>query len=175
MKKNLFLATALVVAFASCKKSNSTPDSPHITFTVDGTSKTFNTGLTANKYVGSQESIIIAGLTSLTGGEAFTLILGASGSNSITVKTYVYTDAGFSFDATYASGVGGSTNYEAGSTFSQSASHIGQTVTNNMVLHITAIDAVSIKGTFSGDFYLDGDATQSKKSITNGDFYAKFQ
>ena len=65
--------------------------------------------------------------------------------------------------------------YESGQTVADDAATNNSTIANHFKVNITSIDGKTAKGTFSGDFYQDGDVTRNKISITNGEFYVKFQ
>ena len=64
--------------------------------------------------------------------------------------------------------------YVGGTSITQAASYSAPLV-NHMKIVITAMDSATAKGTFSGDLFLNGDFTAAKKTVTSGDFYAKFQ
>ena len=51
----------------------------------------------------------------------------------------------------------------------------GATITNHLKLTITSVDSTAVKGSFSGDFYLNGDLSGTKSTITNGDFYVAWK
>ena len=179
MKKNvtLFLAFIAVIAIAaSCKKSSSSPGY-HLTATIDGTAKTFNISPYAVKQTnGGAMKIGIIGVASTSTGESLEIDLANNAGTTypaIVAGTYADTSTVFDVEAYYTPTL--TTEYDAGNTLAQEGVNTVTTYANHFKLVITSIDSVSIKGTFSGDFYFNGDLSAAKKSFTNGDFYAKFQ
>lgn len=173
MKKISILSLVLIGLFLSCKKSNSGPSSSyHMTATVNGTAKTFNIGTIATKITNGNVTLItITGFGSTTTGEALTVTIdNGFGASTIGAGTYSDTTAKFDVGGTYLISAG--QQFVAGTSVVQT---MGAVITNHLKLIITAMDSQTIRGTFSGDYYYNGDPTSSKKTITNGDFYAKFQ
>ena len=175
MKKILILSFGLVAVFASCKKSNPTSNSPHLTCTIDGSSQSFNSGLVAVKQsTGGVYTLQISGSSAATGGSSFVIQMSSitvGGTDSFTVRSYPDTSSLFNTGATYIPAVSSPFTFYEGGSYPVSGS---VRVTNHTVITITAIDTKSVKGTFSGDFFLNGDASSTKKSVTSGDFYATF-
>ncbi|MGZ8558968.1 MAG: hypothetical protein ACXWWC_11565 [Chitinophagaceae bacterium] len=68
-----------------------------------------------------------------------------------------------------------SLGFEAGTSFLEEANMAGVTNSNHFKVTITAINSETLKGTFSRDFYEDGDPRAAKKTISNGSFHIKFQ
>lgn len=175
MKKITLFSVLLIVLFAACKKSNTV--SYHLTATVDGQAKTFNFNPIATKMTNSGYTFItVTGFSAASlNTETFTLSL----HNSITgVKVF---QAGTFSDTASAYAISGmyqpsiTTQYVAGTGIVAQTLGTSATIANHLKLVITSIDSTSVKGTFSGDCYFNGDPTAGKKTITNGDFYAKFQ
>ena len=178
MKKIYVASLSLLVLFASCKKSNSTDNSVHFTCTVGGTAKTFNTGLIANKVVAyGVTTIDIHGISGATAGaEAFELqIDNALSGDSIIAGNYTDTNTHFETDAVYDPNTSALNSYEAGNGMAADAVNAGVTIKNHFTVHITAIDAGSIRGTFSGDMFYNADVSSTVKTVASGDFYAKLQ
>ncbi|HEV3325066.1 MAG TPA: hypothetical protein VG052_05655 [Puia sp.] len=172
MKKTTLLAILLAGLSFCCKKSNSSA-SYHLTATIDGQARAFNTNLTAT-WAGS--NIAFSGASSATsspGEELLFALIGSPQQPSFPVGSYPDTASGFDVQATYRQTL--TSQYEAGTPTAGTALVTGKTITNHFTLIITAIDTVSIKGTFSGDYFLDGSPANAKVTITNGDFYAKFR
>jgi len=172
MKKTTLLAILLAGLSFSCKKSNSS-DSYHLTATIDGQAMVFNTNLTATR---GGSIIAFSGASSATSspGEALLFALdGSSSQPSFQVGVYTDTASSVFLQATYRQTL--ASQYEAGTPTEGTAIATGMTITNHFTLVITAIDSVSIKGSFSGDYFLNGSPANAKKTITNGDFYVKFQ
>ena len=66
--------------------------------------------------------------------------------------------------------------YEAGQTMADNAVAYNVTIAHHFKLNIISMDNKTIKGTFSGDYFQDGDVQSGTRlNITNGDFYVKFQ
>jgi hypothetical protein len=171
VKKITQLAFLLAGLSFSCKKSNSST-SFHLTATIDGKAETFNVNLTATR-VGA--NVFFSGASSATASSDEALLfalIGSSRQPSFTVGSYQDTASSFDVQATYRQTL--ASQYEAGSPTAGTALSTGTIITNHFTLVITAIDSVSIKGSFSGDYFLDGNPGNAKKTITNGDFYAKF-
>ena len=62
--------------------------------------------------------------------------------------------------------------HDAGQTVASEAVINNITITNHFKVNITSITSTTISGTFSGDFYQDGDVVNGTKlTITNGDFF----
>lgn len=189
MKKIYFLSLAVIVLFFSCQKSNTlkpitttppvTPTTPtdvtptpnyFITCDVDGVAKSFNANASATKTTTTWNFTILdfKGLISAAGSE--TLSIGIDNSlsaDSIVAGTYSDTSSKFSLEALYVSP--SATDYSAGTAVSVKT----QSAINHLTTTITSFSNGEIKGTFSGDFYLNSDPTSTKKSITNGSFYVK--
>jgi hypothetical protein len=167
MKNAIFLSLLAIPLLFSCNKTSSDPSSYHLTASVDGSSKSFNTAVVAIRDSTAGSSIVqVTGILSPITGEAMNISI-TSGAKKVIVGTYSDNDPDFDVEVEYVANAGAI--YFAGSTLSGSA------VTNHLKLVITSMDATSIKGTFTGDFYLASIVPGSKKTITSGDFYAKFQ
>jgi hypothetical protein len=184
MKNLRFLDSLLpaLVAFAllmaGCSKSGADGETFHVTCTIDGTPTTLNAGTFGHIEYGSGfKSVTINGLTSLTNtaGAMGFIIINNPGKDSIVAG--VYNDATTKFEvlASYSPNASAPDDYEAGTSFITEATNLGVSITNHFTASITAITATTIKGTFSGDFYFNGNANGVKKTITNGDFYVKIQ
>ena len=175
MKKLLFTLLAFSIILASC-----TPDDPdvnyHVSFTVNGTSKT---------YTGH----VLAHLDTAQGYITLTII-GAHNPTSFDDNMGIYLNnfpgggaisAGIHNDnatdktllTTY---VNNNISYEAGQSIAQDAVNYGVTIPNHFKLTITSMGSQTIKGTFSGTYYEDGDVqTGTPLEISNGSFFVKFQ
>ena len=188
MKKIYFLSLAVIVLFFSCQKSNTlkpltttpvTPTTPtsetpapnyFITCDVDGVTKSFNANASATKTTTTWNFTILdfKGLISAAGSE--TLNIGIDNSlsaDSIVAGTYSDTSSRFSLEALYVSP--SAVSYDAGTLITSKA----KSTVNHLTTTITSFVNGEIKGTFSGDFYLNSDPTSTKISITNGSFYVK--
>jgi hypothetical protein len=164
-----FLLTALTF---SCKKNNSSK-SFHLVATIDGKAETFNVNLTATK---AGTDVFFSGASSATAASGEVLLfalIGSPGHPSFPVGSYSDTTSNIDMQATYRQAL--DSQYEAGTPTAATALATTTPIINHFTVVITAIDSVSIKGSFSGDYFLDGVPGNAKKTITNGDFYAKFQ
>jgi hypothetical protein len=177
MKKIYLLTLVLVSLFSSCKKDN---DSYYIRCTIDGTAKTFNVGTYAHKDVDPANAqnygIGMGGFATSSDQDDWMgfWIDNIPSGDEIVAGAYDHTSADFDLLATY-SNESAAFDYASGSSVDEDAVTYAVTITNHFKLTILSIDNNTIKGTFSGDFYDDGDPRNSKKSVTNGEFYLKFK
>ena len=145
---------------------------------MDGSTKYFNNTIIATKQrVGNSTVVTITGATASTSvPESFSLVLNNTPNlDSITARTYTDTSSHFLVEAMYKQDITSSNFYDAGTYFWQTATGAGVKVANHLVVNVTSIDAQSIKGTFSGDFYYRSDPSSSLKTITGGAFNATFK
>jgi len=176
MKKITLFSMVLIGAFMSCKKSNSGSTGYHMTASVDGASKNFNVTppIAAESKSGTTvNALIITGVLNTSTGESMILMINSNDGSNIVPGTYADTSSHFNTQATYT--VNLATQYLAGSLIAEEASGAGAPVKNHLKIVIASMDATSVKGTFSGDLYANGDVSTIPKPMTNGDFYAKFQ
>lgn len=172
MKKISIFFVLVTTVLVSCKKSSSGSSSPHMNATIGGTAKTFNVvaPVAGKQTNGSQTIITVTGVASTSTGESLILEIDNSTSGkSIVAGTYVDTAANFAVNASYAANQ--TTGYACGT----SVAGGGATIKNHFKIVISSIDATAIQGTFSGDLFANGDPSTPPKSMTSGDFYAKFQ
>jgi len=174
MKKIFTLSLCLAIISISCKKSGSggSTSSYYMKATIDGTAKTFNVDALGQKFT--------------SGGVTF---IGASG--NVTTPTSSLEGMGITINnspsqkpivaGTYSETA--SPDFAAGAVYNPGSATIVYgtglyPTTNPLKIIITAIDNSTIKGTFSGDFYYSNSSTQqigpTKKTVTNGEFYVKF-
>ena len=175
MKKLCFLLLVPVILFLSCNKGND--DNFYFRFKVDGTEKNYT-------------NYIVAHMEDLGGGDFELTILGAPNSNSFddylgfyinnspgggAITTGQYNDNSTTrvVLSTYGKG---NIGYEAGTTMYDEGIANNVTIANHFTVNITELNTSgNARGTFSGDYYPDGDIHGSKISITNGEFHVKFQ
>ena len=161
----------------SCKKEQSggnNNDSYYVTCTVDGKAMKFNGYLFChNEWAGGYKSVTINGATDLSSTAAYVgfVITNIPSQDSINAGTYTDASANFEVLAAYSPNISANMDYHAGTTLFNEANLAGATITNHFTVKITSINNQTAKGTFSGDFYYDGDPTGAKKTITNGEFY----
>ena len=172
--KKIVLFTALIGALVSCKKSNSGSSGYHVTASADGSGKAFNTAPVATKLtnLGNTQITVDGFTTASSSGESLSLIIDNFPSGKpIVPGTYTDTTSDFEVALFYTQNL--STGYAGGTSVAAGAA---VTIQNHVKVVITSIDTTSsVKGSFSGDVFLNGDVTAAKKTFTNGDFYVKFQ
>jgi hypothetical protein len=179
LKKTAPFAIALfsfAALFSSCKKSGTATATYSMTATVAGVQKSFDfePPIAATSSAGGSTYIFITGIKSASGGEQMVIQLStASGGGPIVAGTYYDTVQNFLIAANYA--LNANTIYVAGTVVAEFASISGIAIVNHLKVVITSINSTAIKGTFSGDFYVNGNPALGKIPITNGNFYAKFQ
>ena len=175
MKKTFLILLLPAILFLSCSKESD--DNYHVSFTVNGVAKTY-TGYP------------VAHLQDLGGGDFELMILGATTANSYddylgiyinnspgggTIQAGQYTDnmPNRVLLSTYGKGT---STWEAGHTVAEQAVFYNIPIANHFTVNITELNTSGVaRGTFSGDYYPDGDVHGTKISITNGEFYVKFQ
>src|SRR5258708_15934658 len=132
-----------------------------MTATIGGTAKTFNVvaPVASKQTSGGQTIITVTGAASTSTGEAMILeIDNGSSSKDIIAGTYADTTANFGVGATYSVN---QTGYACGTAVVAGAS---VTIKNHFKIVISSIDATTIKGTFSGDLFANGDPTVTPTS-----------
>ena len=174
MKK--LLAILIVISFYSCKKDNSSNTNYHFSFTADGVNKTFNSFNWAHfDTTGGYIELTILGANGPTSTDNYlgVYLNNDSGQQPIKAGQYFDTDNKTTLLSTYAVN---NVESESGQSMAIEASNYNVPITNHFKLNITSMDKTTVKGTFSGDYYQDGDVRNGKKiTITNGDFYVKFR
>jgi hypothetical protein len=177
VKKITLFSALLVCVFLSCKKSSSNSSSSyHVTATIGGKAETFNVTPVATRLTNGGFTLIA--VSGFAAASSTTEVLSLSltndpGQATFKAGTYSDTASGYAIGGVYKATT--ANQYVAGSSVTQPALGSGTPVTNHFSVIITSIDSATIKGTFSGDYFLYGDPTAAKVTITNGDFYAKFQ
>jgi hypothetical protein len=173
MKRVFILLVASFSLLASCKKSSSSPY--FMTAAVAGTAKTFNNALVATDQTNlGITTISIVGVASTTTGESIEITLdNALSGNAIVPGTYTDTSSYFDVEAAYF--LNPSTAYTAGSAVAGLAAGVSITIVNHFKIVITSLTSTAVKGTFSGDFFADGDPTGVSVTILNGSFDGNFQ
>jgi len=175
MKKHfhLFLfAFVIALTFTSCKKSHETNDSGtyHFNAKMDGTSKSFNTtvGAIKSNLGNGMYTLIISGIAP---SEQMALALWSDKDDFTAGKTFTSDALGGAVSNTlaYVSPLGSSDP-------TSQWTNIYDYATEPEIFQCTITEATStyIKGTFSGVIYQDNSAAVASKTITEGDFYAKF-
>lgn len=175
MKKIFFIGIIAFSVFISCQKGTSN-EKYHVTYTVDGTTKTYTgyvggTFDTASGYI----SLKVLGSDSANSFDHYIgfYLDNYTGAKGITTGQYDDTETDFTLLSSYTIN---SVSYEAGQTVASDAMTNNVTITNHFKVTISSLTKSNITGTFSGDFYEDGDVLNGKKvTITNGEFYVKLQ
>ena len=175
MRKHLSLllfACAITFTFTSCEKSSSSDSSGsyYMKAKVDGSSKTFNKTVNALKsnLGGGIYSLIITGLGS---SEQLSLSLWSDKDDFTAGKTFTLAALGGTTDnmLAYAAPLGSS------DPMSQWTSVYDYgTVSESFQCTITEATSAYIKGTFSGVIYQNNSAAVASKTVTEGQFYAKY-
>ena len=91
----------------------------------------------------------------------------------IIAGTYTDTSSQFAIIGLYR--LNTTTQYVNSTNLAQAAFAAGTPLVNHLKIVITSIDSATIKGTFSGDLFFNGDFTAARKTVTSGDFFVKFQ
>jgi hypothetical protein len=175
MKKILLSTLVLFGLLCACKKDN---ESYYLRCNIDGVARTFNVMKFARQETdpaSGRKGIGIGGLaTSDSDGDWFGFWLdNIPSGNEIVAGTYTGTSADFGLLGTFTDAAAGHDWY-GGSSVEEDAVTYGVTITSHFTVTVQQVDGKTYKGTFSGDFYADGDPREAKKSITNGEFYLKF-
>lgn len=174
MQKILFPALAFACFFISCKKDK---DSYYFRCNIDGTARTFNIGTYAHKEEENGHTAYLTGgfATSQGSGDWLGIYIDNTPSDA-EIGTGLYEDSSpdFTVLGTLTDDQAG-IDYDAGTSMYEDAITYGHTIANHFKVTIEAIDNNTIRGTFSGDFFPEGNLDGTKKSITNGEFYLKWR
>lgn len=176
MRKLFLITICATVFFSSCKKDSSN-ESYHVSFNVDGVSKTFTGNAIAHidSVSGYVELTIIGAKTATSYDDYLGIYINNyPGGGNFIAGQYQDNSADFTVLTTFQNASNGN-EYEAGQTVADDAVTDNVPVANHFKAIITSMDGKTAKGTFSGDYYQDGDVHSNKISITNGDFYVKFE
>ena len=168
LKKFSFFFVLSLCVFASCKKSGSSSSDYHMTATVDGQSQSFNLSPLAVKVTNGGLSIIA--LEGYAGNQSNQQIMAMSWTSYsvgqiLVAGNYSDTSSKYALGGNYNPSI--SVSYVGGNNIMTGGTHLKMT--------ITSIDSTAVRGTFSGDFYLNADPSSPKKTITNGDFYVPWK
>lgn len=170
MKKILLFSACVMLAFASCKKSdkNAPAASNTITATVGGTDTKFNTRVTGI-IENSQGfyNLLVTGASS-TGSNAQVMAISMLSQKPIAKGTYIL-DSSTDPNATTIPDLDYTPNISSSSSLDFATDPTGQNSATTTIT-ITSISSTNIQGTFSG--LLLGSDYVAMKSITNGTFNA---
>jgi hypothetical protein len=174
MKRILIFSLLCFAVVASCKKEKGN-DEFYFRFTVDGTTKAYSGFIAAHLDTS-------AGYVELT-------LLGANSQTSFDDNMGIYindfpaqkeirtgqydgSSPDFTVLTTYTNS---NLEYESGQSVDADGVLFGIPIANHFKVNITAMDKQSVRGNFSGDYYLDGDVQNGTKlTITSGEFNLKF-
>jgi hypothetical protein len=167
MKKlHLFLFAFLAFAATSCKKDKDKNDSVHLTCKIDGVEKSFNVGATAGAQTQNETSMFAAFGASAASETAEHLLFYITKSGAaVGAGTYTVNGEGYEISGIYFSGGSNSMSFIGGSSVETSE------VSKALKIVITEISGTTVRGTFSGELYEDGDDSNDKKTISEGSFY----
>jgi len=178
LKKTALLIAASLGLLMSCKKNSNSSGSYHFTATIDGKAQTFNVSPLATRlsYMGVTE-IAIEGFNGTTSTNTQVLSIGwtAEPPSTTVFGTGNWSDTSQNYSTVGTYVVSTNEQYVSGSGVTGAATSTGTKGINDLKITITSIDSTAVKGTFSGDFYLMGDITAKKTTITNGDFYVAWK
>lgn len=170
MKTIILVGMAVLLFFSACKKKSTSPPY-YITFNANGVYRSF-TG-----YVGAKNGTLTGYVTvTLSGADSatsvsnlFTLYLdNYNGGAPLVAGQYHDTDTTTTLLVSYTSN---GVQYEAGQDEAAAAVANNVTIAHHFILNIKTITTNAISGTFSGDFYANGDVVAGAKiSVTNGSF-----
>ena len=175
MKRFSVIPVLLLILLGACKKEKG-DDNYHISFKVDGVNKTFTAHVLAHTdTTGAYIALTILGADSPTSFDNYMGIYldNSPGNGNINAGQYLDNSANFSLITTFAkNGI----EYKAGQSVAEDAVANSIIITNHFKVTITSMSNNTIRGTFSGDYYKDGNVQGALKlNITDGDFYVKFQ
>ena len=174
--KKISIAICLLVILSSCKKEDS-GSSYHVSFSIDGVKKTFTGYAVAHKedVSGDIELTILGSKTALSFDDYFGIYINNyPGGGNIPAGEYQDNSTDFTVLSTFQNIANGN-EYESGQTVADDGIYYNIPIANHFKVNITSMDSKTAKGTFSGDYYQDGDVHNNKISITNGDFFVKFE
>jgi hypothetical protein len=173
MKRILFICTVLFI-FSACKKSD-TNSAYELKCTIDGVVRTFNVQSIAGRpSANGLQAITVGGMAKAGNEESFGfIIINDPSKKPIVTGTYQDNTTEFEILANHSMGQNGP-DYLAGTEVRKEFNMAGATIQNPFKVTITSMTNESIRGTFSGDFYLEGQPGQTKRTISNGVFNLKF-
>ena len=166
----------ICLAFTSCKKDDAQKKKFYMVCKIDGVKTEFSASTTGHMiWDGGYKEVSIAGTADVTTNP---LYMGLNISNmpsqdSIVEGVYADTSVRFSVDGSYGK-LDLSMNYMAGTSIYQDQVYYKVTPGQHFVGTITSITDEGIRGSFSGDFYADGDVEQGNLiHVTEGEFYVR--
>lgn len=175
MKRNHLFVFLVLSLLVGCKKE-SEDEEYYLSFMANGVEKRYTGYVTAGEEVtAGYTTLIVVGSVSATSTNDNLGIYINNDPGLRGIGTGEYTDASTNFTVLTTHARNGF-DYEAGQTVAMDAVYYGVTIPNRFKVTITQRDGDKIRGTFSGDYYEDGDVRFGEKiTITNGQFYARLQ
>lgn len=169
----------VAITFVSCEKEKDNQrqqdNNYHFTFTVNGAKKSFTGYIAAHTdTTNGIVELIVLGAPSVTSQDNYLgfYLSNDPGKGNIGTGQYLGTATNYTLLSTYALNA---VEYESGQTMEMEAISNNVTIVNHFKVNITSMDKTTIRGTFSGDYFADGDVKNGAKlTITDGDFYVKF-
>jgi hypothetical protein len=176
MKKLSLVVSLFAIIFSSCSKQHGTDENFHFNFTENGVNKSYTGNVLAHRdTVGNYYSITILGSTTATSLNDYMGIYMDNDPVHGSFSAGEYTDNSPSFSVVTTYNKNG-IEYKAGQSVAIDGVYYGIPIAHHFKVTITSINSNTIRGTFSGDFYKDGNVQSTDKlNITNGDFYAQFR
>ena len=175
MKKVFHFLLLPTILFLSCSKE--TDENYHVSFTANGAAKTYTAHTLAHLQDagGGNFELTILGAASSTSYDDYLgiYINNSPGGGAIQAGQYNDNTPDRIVLTTYENG---GSAYEAGHTVADQAVIYNVPIANHFKVTISELTTNGVaRGTFSGDYYKDGDVHSTKISITSGEFYVKFQ
>ncbi len=182
MRRLLVIFGILGFFFSSCSKETSvgqdsggSSDEYYVTCKINGIATTFNVSPIAGiqRESGFMAFNVLGAATAQTNTNtiAFIIITNNVGGN-ISTGTYTDHDDDFELLATITQS-DNSIDYQAGATVFSEAENAGVPIDKQITVNLTTLTDQVAKGTFSGDFYKDGDPNGDIIKVTEGKFFVK--
>jgi hypothetical protein len=145
-----------------------------ITCKVDGVLKEYFNCLAGDHTDPSNGNLSIYGAAPLTNSNnpGFFALEIASHTQVVTEGEYADSTTGFQAHSVYVDSVSNEV-YVSGSNLQIAAAGSGITIPDHLKITVTELGEFTVRGTFSGDFYLNGDISGKMIKITDGLFYLK--
>ena len=175
MKKILVLSLLAVVLFTGCSKDK-TESTYFVKFLADGTQKAFSAFTFGHiENVGGFTELSIMGANNSSADDNYIGIQIHNYPGLLPVITGAYEDSSPDFTLFAMYGVN-DVEHNAGKTESEDALLYNIPNHQRLRVTITEITSTNIRGTFSGDYYENGDVQFGNKvRITNGEFNVRVQ
>ena len=169
------LLLTVVFGYTACKKEDTQGKKFYMTCKLNGIKTDFS-GTTTGAIIhdNGYTQVTIGGFTDTTvNGHAIGFIVtNVPSQDSIDAGIYADTTTRFEVLGAY-DHMDGSLHYDAGTSMYQDLIHYGAPVHNHFIGIISEINAEGIRGTFSGDYYNDGDIDGDIITVTEGEFYVQ--